>query len=111
MNGNDINLIFGSSVREHRKARGFTQEKLAELVGVDKNTINRIETGVSFVKSETYAKICNVFNIHPSVLMAKRQDMLLKEHINYRTEINYLLQTLSQEKLVDIYNIIRVLNR
>ena len=111
MEGHDINLIFGSSIREFRKSRKLTQEKLAELMGMDKNTINRIETGTSFVKSETYAKFCNLFNVHPSILMSKRQDMLLKEHIDCRTEINQLLQTLPQDRLIDIYNIIIALNR
>jgi putative transcriptional regulator len=35
--------LFGSRVREFRKARGLTQHQLAESAGIDRKTINRIE--------------------------------------------------------------------
>ena len=111
MDGKDIKLILGSSVREHRKFLNLTQEKLAEIIGVDKNTINRIETGITFITSDNYAKLCNVFNVHPGVLMSKHQDILLKNHINYRTKINYLLQILPENKLVDVYNIVEAISK
>lgn len=34
---------FGAQVREFRKARRLTQQQLAELAGIDRKTINRIE--------------------------------------------------------------------
>ncbi len=111
MDSSDIKNIFGSSVQEIRKAVGLSQEKLAELIGKDKNTINRIGTGVNFVTSDTYASLCNVFNIHPSVLMSEKPHFLLKEHIDYRDKINQLLKTLPAEKLKEIYNILTVMNK
>lgn len=111
MDGNDIKKIFGSSVQEIRKANGITQEKLAELIGKDKNTINRIETGINFVTGETYADLCNVLNVHPSILMTQKPVFLLQEHINYRNEINQLLKTFPPEKLKDIYNILLAMSK
>ncbi|MGW2550738.1 helix-turn-helix domain-containing protein [Streptomyces sp. NPDC001635] len=35
----------GDRVRDARVAKNLTQEKLAELVGLDRKTINRIEQG------------------------------------------------------------------
>ncbi len=36
---------FGANVRRERVARGFTQEKLAELMEVNPRTIQKIEAG------------------------------------------------------------------
>jgi transcriptional regulator with XRE-family HTH domain len=38
-------LLFGGRVRMLREVAGLSQEKLAELVGVDRKTINRTENG------------------------------------------------------------------
>jgi putative transcriptional regulator len=38
-------LRFGDVVREHRLAAGMSQEELAEVCGVDRKSISRVETG------------------------------------------------------------------
>lgn len=111
MDANSLKKILGSSLRELRIDKGLTQEKLAELIGVQVNTVNRIETGTSFVTSETFARICNVFNIHPSVLMTSKPKHILKEHLEYIKAINQLLQTFSLEKLKNAYDILSVMNK
>ncbi|WP_093617468.1 helix-turn-helix transcriptional regulator [Streptomyces indicus] len=35
----------GSRVRDARSERGLTQEELGHLVGLDRKTVNRLETG------------------------------------------------------------------
>ena len=111
MDGNEIKKIFGSSLRELRIAKGFTQEKLAELLDMQVNTVNRIETGTSFVTSETFAKLCNIFSIHPAVLLSAHPKHILKEHAEYIGTINRLLQTFSLDKLKSAYDILSVINK
>lgn len=38
-------LILKNRLREIRKAKGYSQQKLADEVGVSRNTISSIETG------------------------------------------------------------------
>lgn len=111
MNGSDIKKIFGSSLRELRTDKGLTQEKLSEILNMQINTINRIETGVSFVTSETFAKLCDIFNVHPSVLLSSKPKHILKEHSDYIKAINHLLQTYALEKLKSAYDILSVMNK
>lgn len=109
MDGNYVKKIFSSSVQDLRKAKGYSQEKLAELLNVDKNTINRIETGINFVTADTLAKLSNVLDVHPTMFFAKNPSIILNKNEDLRKPINKLIQTLSPEKLEQAYNILRVL--
>lgn len=111
MDGENIRKILGSSLKELRINKGLTQEKLAEMLEMQVNTVNRIETGTSFVTSETFAKLCDVFDVHPSVLLSARPCHILKEHVDYIKNINQLLQTFTIDKLKNAYEILSVLNK
>lgn len=111
MDSKTIKQILGSSIRELRINKGFTQEKLAELLSLGINSTNRIETGTSFITSETFAKLCNLFDVHPSVLFSAKPRHILKENSDYIKAINNSLQICSLEKLQYIYEIINVLNK
>jgi len=111
MNGKDIKIMVGSALRELRKARGYTQEQLAELIGKQANAINRIETGINFLKSDTFANICNVLKIHPSLLLSEKPQLFLNEDVHYIKEINRLLQTFPPDKLRSAYNILLALKK
>lgn len=111
MDSKTIKQILGSSIKELRTNKGITQEKLAELLELGISTTNRIETGTSFITSETFAKLCNIFNVHPSILLSAKPNYILKEHSDYIKAINGSLQRCSLEKLKYIYEIIDVLNK
>ena len=42
----DEKLVLKNRLKEARAERGFSQEQLAELVGVSRNTISSIQTGL-----------------------------------------------------------------
>lgn len=44
-------------LKEEREKKGYTQEKLAEMSGIEPRTILRIEKGENIPKVTTYAKI------------------------------------------------------
>ena len=57
----DENLrVIGEGVRTLRKDAGLSQDKLAELSGYSRKTINEVERGISNYHYETLVKICEV---------------------------------------------------
>jgi len=58
----DISLegVDNLNIRELREAKGLTQEALAEIVGVDRTTITKIENETSKPSVETAKKISKV---------------------------------------------------
>lgn len=59
---------FGNNLKDLRRLKNLTQEKLSELVGINLRQLARIEAGESFVTSETLYNICSVLKVNPSVL-------------------------------------------
>lgn len=51
-------------VKELRKSLGLTQEKFGERVGVKKNTISQIESGVNGVTDQLRLSVCREFNVN-----------------------------------------------
>ena len=43
-----IKILFGKRVKELRKQHSYTQERLAELVGIDTRNLIKIENGQTF---------------------------------------------------------------
>ena len=54
---------FGEHVRSCRKARGFTQERLAEISGLSADTIRRLEHGSFSPSLDTLRKVALGFQV------------------------------------------------
>ncbi len=95
----------GRRIKEIRKKRGFSQEKLAELVDIEQNTLSCIETGNNFCTAETLEKIITALGIEPAELFdfghQKANDELL-------VEINTMLKN-TPEKIPEAYKIIKAI--
>ncbi len=56
-------LLLAKRLKELRKKRGLTQEKLAELVGRDTKHISKLELAGSYPSLETLDRIANALDI------------------------------------------------
>lgn len=59
----------GDRIRSTRMWRNLTQEKLAELSGIDRSTIQRIERGTSDSKVSHLLLIARALDIHVTDLL------------------------------------------
>ena len=55
--------------KEYRRLRGYTQEQLAELVGISWRQLNRIENETSTPTLETFKKLVDVLKIKDKDVM------------------------------------------
>ena len=55
--------LFGLRIKELRKSKNLTQEKLAELVGFEPNHITKIEAGIHFPQPEKLEKLARIFEV------------------------------------------------
>ena len=91
--------LFGKRIKEIRKHRGITQEKLAEMLELDNQTISRIETGSYFTSYENLEKMARILN-------SKIKDFFDFEHLRDENELkSYLIDkigTLNAKELQKI---------
>jgi transcriptional regulator with XRE-family HTH domain len=69
---NDISIDYtamGNRMRTARKEKGYTQEKLAELIGVTTGHVGSIERGKAKIGLETFVRICRVLGVTPDQLL------------------------------------------
>lgn len=60
----------GRAIQRIRKERGMTQEQLAEKVGIDPNSISRIERGRLIPALPTLIDICNALESGADSILA-----------------------------------------
>lgn len=64
-----VSARFGKKVVEVRKAKGLSQEALADLAGVDRSYLSRIERGVMRVTLDKAVDISNALECDLSELI------------------------------------------
>lgn len=66
-------MDIGQKIKNARISKGYTQEELGKLVGVQKSAIAKYENGrVVNIKRSTLQKIAEVLNIRPSELIFEK---------------------------------------
>jgi transcriptional regulator with XRE-family HTH domain len=60
--------VDGDKVRRAREGAFLSKRELAEMAGLDRNTIGRIEAGVTEVYPRTIRKIADALKVEPSSL-------------------------------------------
>lgn len=56
-------ITFGKRVREMRKSKGISQERLAEMAGIDRSYMGNIERGEKNVTLKKAYEICDALEV------------------------------------------------
>lgn len=59
----DTKKTLGKRIQEYRKMASYTQEKLAELIGIDTISLSKIETGKNYPTAENLTKIADLLHV------------------------------------------------
>ena len=98
--------LLGKRFREIRKKLGYTQEKFAEIAGLEPQSISKIESGKNYPLLANLEKIANNLNIELS-------DFFIYSHQNNDDELKKILNEtfdgLSNEDKARAVRILQVL--
>lgn len=96
--------FLGERIRHIRKRDGLSQEQFAELIGIDPNSVSRIECGVHYPSLDTLEKIA-------TVLKVEIRELFLFNSKETAGEMRaFLIQTASEvgvEKLREVVRAVR----
>lgn len=76
-------------LQETRVKRGYTQEALAEILGIEKKQISRWETGSVVPGGEKLAEIARALNISVDYLLGVSDDPTIRVRIDNLTQDEY----------------------
>jgi len=62
-------VALGREIRRHRNAKGLSQEKLAELAGLNRNYIGFVERAERSPRAVTVFRIARALGVHPGELL------------------------------------------
>lgn len=93
MTENELKEIFSSNIKKYRKDK-FTQETLAEKIGVSSQNINDIEGKRRFPRTDTLVKIAEALNVEVYQLFVPQGKSAVKieetpENEKIRNEIKF----------------------
>ena len=69
MERKEINVLVGENIRRERERAGFTQEQLAELVGMGAKNLSAVERGVVGISLIALKRICTVLSVSSDALL------------------------------------------
>ena len=98
-----IKILFGRKLKEYRVKLSFTQEELAEKIGISAKSLSQIELGNNFVSAETLEAICNALSIYPKNIFDFDEQIETNsiDYINHKLQNNLYL-TKKIHKIIDI---------
>lgn len=100
--------LLGLRIKELRKAKGLSQDALAEKVGIDPKHLSRIEVGGSYPSFETLSRIADGLRVEPKDLFEFRHRGRIEE---VTAEIKGLLEEADEDKLRLVLKIVRAVVR
>lgn len=97
--------LLGLKVKEFRKQRKITQEKLAEIIGVDNGYISKLEVGQNFPSINTLERIADALGVELYELFqfTRRKDK------DFKDEIITIYDSLNKEKQYTLYRVAKAM--
>lgn len=101
----NIKKELGTKIKRLRQKRGYTQEQLAEKIGIATRTLSGIEIGENFVTAETLEKFFATLDVSSTELFSI-------DHLKPKEDlVNELIKDLQnlhdRDKIETIYKIVK----
>lgn len=92
----NFNQLIGKKIREVRKARGISQEELADKLNITQSSYAKIETGKTVLGVNRLYFIALFFDVEPSTFFPKPSRIDNVESLINSEQDNGLLRTIEQ---------------
>ena len=96
--------LFGRRIKELRKAKGLTQEQLAEILGIYQKQIGNIETGQFFTTMPKLEKIATALDVKIMDLFDFEHQKTIPE---LQTELWEFINKADENKIRLFYKILK----
>lgn len=67
----DLRDVFASNLRRLRHEKDMSQEELADIAGINRTYVSKLETGTTYAGLEIIGKLADVFEIDAAELLRR----------------------------------------
>ena len=67
----DLRDVFAANLRRLRHAKGMSQEELADVAGVNRTYVSKLETGATYAGLEVIGKLADALKIDATELLRR----------------------------------------
>ena len=99
-----LKILLGRRIREIRRARNLTQEKLSELVNIGASSICKIENGIYHPSDDNLEKIAQALKVEPYELYMCGHCKSVDEQ---RQELSSMLQQAKDDTVRFMYKVLK----
>ncbi len=96
----------GRRIREYREKAGYSQEDVAEKIGLSVTGVSNIERGRNYPKMDVFIKIANVLGVSADLLL---YDVIDASQTAKESELSQMLQNVTDNKRKQICRMIEVM--
>jgi len=97
-------MKIGKNIKQCRESRNFTQQYMAEKLGISQKTYSRIESDETSVTIELLANIADTLNLKITDIILMDTSMVFHNIANNQTGGEYIAYNATEVKLViDLY--------
>jgi len=103
----DLLRVVGQRVANARKDRGWTQEQLAEAIGIEAVSLSRLETGDRALSLSTLGHISDALGVGLADLLDEARPLPKPKHAPDEAELLRLFQRLHEGKRDIVLRLVR----
>ena len=92
----------GMRINAARKAKGITQEQLAESMDVSIQMISNLELGKKAVRPENIVKLCNVLDISADYILRGKTNLTMESSLVKKMNSLSPEKQAAVEKIIDL---------
>lgn len=107
----DLRRNFGQRIRQLRKARGLTQESLAEEAGLEPAYLGAVERGERNLTIDSIERIAKGFDLEPFHFFIFPKDMLVEQLDFTQEQVLGFMEDMSESKRKIILQIIALCSK
>lgn len=102
-----LRQIFSHNLAICRKNKGYTQEKLAEMVGVSQAFYSQVELGNNLVRLQVLMKLTNALDVTANTLLYEHKESLSDEETIDLSDIIMMLSDRTENEIALVKRVVR----
>ena len=96
MKHEELNVVYGTNIKQHRKSKDFSPETLSEKAGISPSFLSDIENGKKWGSFETLVALANALEVEPYELLLPPQTSISYDTKRTKDLMNRLRKNLGE---------------